>query len=103
MVAIRASGCPGRCSPMATATRGIVSATLTQKRRRMSTSSAFSSSPTVAVLGSGRIPDDFRVHGADPFLPGGDRNGGNRFERHAALGTVPWPRLPYLRMHRADE
>ena len=37
-------------------TKGIVSATATQKRRRMSRSSAFSSSPAVTVRGSNAMP-----------------------------------------------
>ncbi len=110
-VASRCKRSPSRKSPIAITTTGNVRTALTQKRRRMSTSSGFSSSSTVDGPGFERhpadgarsrlLPHDLRMHRADVF---GARRGGFedlRFQRHAALGTASRALLPDLGIHRA--
>src|SRR4051812_47675374 len=61
-----ADTCSGRRSSIAMATRGIVSAVLTQNRLVMSTSSGFGDSAFVTVRGSSAIPQIGQLPG--PFL-----------------------------------
>ncbi len=55
---------PGRYAPIAMARTGSVRTALTQNRRRMSTSSGFSSSARVTVLGSSPMPQIGQLPGS---------------------------------------
>ena len=103
---------PGIMSDIPSASTGIASATLIQKRRVIETSSGFSSSSTVTVRGSSAIPQIGHEPGSGRTISGcigqvystrvAGAAGISGFQRHAALGACAGTVLAHLGIHRAD-
>src|SRR5437879_10954222 len=89
------SGAPGRYAPIAASRIGIVSATLTQKRRVMLVSSGFFSSSAEATLGSSAMPQIGQDPGSGRTISGCIGQTYSVFVDRAA-GTAGSNAIPHL-------